>query len=310
MSSDTNDNFHSHIRRRHLPSLQALVCFEAAAREESFSRAATALCLTHSAVSRAIRLLESDFGTLLFERRGRSVFLTANGRKLAQAVGGGFDLIEKVCRELRNKDTEKRFTLACQPTLLMRWLIPQLPDFHARHPDIALQLVATSESAWEDSYDMAIRRNDIAWPADIDVSYLFPEKIGPVCRPERLPDFIAQNDGDTACSAQAVWLHTQTRADAWEVWTRRSGMSNNAASHRHFEHFYYSLQAAAAGLGLAIGPEQLVASDVQNGLLAAPFGFIEDGTGYYLLAAKHLANNEAKSHICNWLKSIATGVAP
>lgn len=142
-----------------LPPITALRCFEAAARLESFSRAADMLHLTHGAVSRAVRLIEDDLGSALFERRSRRVFLTDSGRRLAMAVREGFGQIGKAAQEIREQNATGAITLSCEPTLLMRWLIPRLPAFHAAHPDIALHLVAAGGPVRLGSgIDLAIRR--------------------------------------------------------------------------------------------------------------------------------------------------------
>ena len=109
-----------------MPSLIALRCFEAAARLENFSRAAEELHLTPGAISRAVRLLEDELGIPLFDRRSRRVYLNDAGCKLAKAVGKGMDLMRQAISELRvSARQERRWVLSCEPTLLMRWLIPR-----------------------------------------------------------------------------------------------------------------------------------------------------------------------------------------
>jgi DNA-binding transcriptional LysR family regulator len=145
-----------------LPSLLALRCVEAAARMENFSGAADELHLTHGAVSRAVRLLEDDLGIALFERRSQRVYLTGAGLSLAQAVSGGFNLMRQAVGELRaSARQEKRLLLSCEPTLLMRWLIPRWPDFQSCHPEIDVHLVAgRGPFSFASGIDLAIRRDD------------------------------------------------------------------------------------------------------------------------------------------------------
>ena len=131
MFSDRHSESGSLAVNQRLPSLLALRCFEAAARLENFSRAADELHLTHGAISRAVRLLEDELDVTLFERRGRRVFLTEVGRTLARAVSGGFGLMRQAVGELRaSAHQARRLVLSCEPTLLMRWLIPRWPAFH------------------------------------------------------------------------------------------------------------------------------------------------------------------------------------
>lgn len=128
MNTDNHGEENSPFRRRRLPSLNALRCFEAAARLENFSRAAEALCLTHGAISRAVRTLEEELGCALFERRGQRVFLSEAGRRLLAGTGPALDLIERTGETLRAEAGPTALVLSCEPTLLMRWLIRGSPD--------------------------------------------------------------------------------------------------------------------------------------------------------------------------------------
>lgn len=293
-----------------LPSLPALRCFEAAARLENFSRAATELHLTHGAVSRAVRLLEAELGVALFERRRQRVYLTDAGRTLAQAVGNGLGLMRQAVGELRaSARRERRWVLSCEPTLLMRWLIPRWPDFQARHPHLDVHLVAGGGPfSFGHGIDLAIRRDDFAWPAHYHAAPLFAERIGPVCRPDKLADWFAPHRHDPAAMtlrADAPRLHTRTRPDAWHAWATAVGHADVAAPGQTFEHFYFSLQAAVAGLGVAIGPWHLVRDDLESGVLTAPLGFIADGSHYCLLSPDPCPPHGPQARLLAWLRAKA-----
>lgn len=286
-------------------SLNALRCFAAAAGEESFTRAAASLYLTHGAVSRAVRLLEEELGVDLFERRNRRVFLTRNGRQLYAAVREGLGIIDAAARELGK--TGPTLNVSCEPTLLMRWLIPRLPDFHAGHPDIHIQLSAGGGPVdLGQGVDLAIRRNDFAWPAHWRAALLFSERVGPVCRAADRGRMVRPDaEGRPRLAPDVVLLHSATRPDAWSNWGCLSGVPVPEASGRSFEHFYFSIQAAVAGLGMAVGPWQLVRDDCESGILAAPFGFIEDGSTYYLLAREPFEPESPAGRFHFWLKEQA-----
>lgn len=286
-----------------MPSLNGLRCFAAAAEWESFSKAADQLHLTHGAISRAIRLLEEDLRVSLFERRSRRVFLTDDGRKLALAVQEGFGILQKACDALRNRTMDRPLTVSCEPTLLMRWLIPRLPDFQAAHPQIPVHLVAGGGPVeLGRGIDLAIRRNDFAWPPHYHARHLFEEQTGPVCRADRLDHFLTT---DGQLKANSLRLHSRTRPDAWATWLDLSGKAPLAAPAQTFEHFYFSLQAASAGVGIAMGPKRLVQDDIASGILAAPFGFIADGSSYYLLASELPAVDSPKALFGDWLEQLA-----
>ncbi|WP_375056594.1 LysR family transcriptional regulator [Zobellella sp. DQSA1] len=306
MNADIYCEQNSQNKGARLPSLAALRCFEAAAGTESFSRAADRLNLTHGAISRAVRLLEDELGVALFERRGRRVFLTDAGRKLAEAVRQGFGVIAATTRELREWGQNRPLTISCEPTLLMRWLIPRLPQFQVLHPDVSVQLVAGGGPIGFDSgIDLAIRRNDFDWPAHYHAVRLFDERTGPVCRADRIADFIRKDEGGSASLRPDITrLHSRTRPEAWANWWRDIGEDSDEAPEQVFEHFYFSLQAAIAGIGVAIGPWSLVCDDINSGILAAPFGFRADGSGYYLLAPKAFGQSSSQGYFQRWLHTL------
>lgn len=307
MLSDHNGEPSSPLHETRLPSLLALRCFEAAARHENFTRAATELHLTHGAVSRAVRLLEDELGLALFERRSRRVFLTEAGRKLARAVADGLGVIRLSVAELQaSARQQQRWVLSCEPTLLMRWLIPRWPAFQARHPGVEMHLVAGGGPfSFSNGIDLAIRRDDFSWPAGYCAEPLFAEKVGPVCRPDKLADWFNMSDQPAALNAGATCLHTRTRPQAWAEWATAADQTQPEAPGQVFEHFYFSLQAAVAGLGVAIGPWHLVRDDLASGVLIAPLGFVEDGSRYCLLSPQPLQAGSLQADLLEWLRGLA-----
>ncbi|MNZ83900.1 DNA-binding transcriptional activator GcvA [compost metagenome] len=108
-----------------------------------------------------------------------------------------------------------------------------------------------------------------------------------------------------ALRASAPRLHTKTRPAAWQSWQAQAGQgASDEAPTQTFEHFYFSLQAAVAGLGVAIGPYRQVCDDLEDGLLTAPLGFIQDGTGYHLLAPAPPEPGSAHETLANWLHGL------
>ncbi|MEN8512935.1 LysR family transcriptional regulator [Burkholderia sp. RS02] len=306
MISDQNGEIDSQHVRTNLPSLMALRCFEAAARHENFSRAADELCVTHGAVSRAVRLLEDDLGVALFQRRSRRVFLTDAGRKLAQAVHDGLGLMRHAAHELRTEAARaRRWVLSCEPTLLMRWLIPRWPGFQARYTGVDIHLAAAGGPfSFDSGIDMAIRRNDFAWPAGYHAERLFAERVGPVCRPDKVDAWFSGGRDGCLLKPDAPQLHTRTRPDAWKEWAVAANRPAGSGRRQMFDHFYFSLQAAVAGLGVAIGPWHLVRDDLESGVLVAPMGFVEDGSHYCLLTPEPVTAGSAQSDLLAWLKTM------
>lgn len=179
MIPEGNGDYDSLISEARMPSLLALRCFESAGRFENFARAADELHLTPGAISRAVRLLEEDLGVDLFERRSRRVFLTDAGRRLAKAVSEGLGLMNHAVREIRTDARRARqLVLSCEPTLLMRWLIPRWSDFQTRHRGLEIHLVAGGGAfSFDQGIDLAIRRDDFPRPLGYHAETLFPEKV-------------------------------------------------------------------------------------------------------------------------------------
>lgn len=283
-----------------LPPLNTLLPFEATVRHASVTRAAQELHLTHGAVSRQILNLERALGAPLFERRPRSMRPTAAAQQLAAAIRDALDQVDAAARQVSRARDTGTLALSCEPTLLMRWLIPRLPDLVASTPSVNLHLSAGGGTVFfaRDEIDVAIRRDDFAPAEGITRSHLFDERIGPVCRPD-----IAARLTDPAQLGGWPLLHTRTRPQAWSDWRRHARVRFPASTEQTFEHFYLALQAAVAGLGIAIGPYALVQDDLTRGQLAAPFGFVPDNTSYHLLSIRPPDQDDRIAVLLRWLRS-------
>jgi LysR family transcriptional regulator, glycine cleavage system transcriptional activator len=280
-----------------LPSLLALRAFEAAARLGQFGKAGDELHVTHSAISRQVRSLEKDLGLELFERRNRAVFLTDAGKRLLETTRLAFRQIAETSAELRS-GLPSPLVVSCEPTLTQRWLIPRLPGFHALHPDIVIHVQAAGGpvSLDRDRIDCAIRRSDFTWAPDVHAETIVEERVGPVCAPQHVEEHSLQQ------LLTLPRVHSATRLDAWDRWAADKGILLPAAPSRTFEHFYLSLEAATAGLGVAIGPEPLVIDAVRSGRLVAPFGFKANGFRYVLLSRTQVRADVRKAKFLDWLR--------
>ena len=279
-----------------LPPLNALRVFEAAARHGSFVRAAQELHVTHGAVSRQIRQLESHLGVPLFERRNRAVFLTRQGTELFAVCAAALAQLAEAIDRLRAPPAQAPLVLSCEPTVAMRWLIPRLPAFSARHPALQLHLLTAGGPVdfARDRVDVALRRNDFPWSPGCHAEHVAPELMGPVCHPGAAAA-LASGGGVKA-------LHARTRPTAWWQWQAAAGHAPPPGPAAHFEHFYLCLQAAAAGLGAAMGSAYMVEDDVRDGRLAAPFGFVCDGSDYVLLSPVPFAGDGRRMLLLDWLR--------
>lgn len=288
---------------RELPSLNALRAFEAAARLESVSRAAVELHVTHGAVSRQIRALEAELGVPLFGREGRGLTLTPAGRQLRDGAASAFAQLRQTCDKLRQESSQTPFVLGCTGSVLARWVIPRLERIGRDLPDLKLHLSAIGElpSPALSGLDAALLLAEPPWPTEWQAHTLSPERIGPVLSP-RHPRYTALRKASIDALCKEALLHTASRPQAWPAWARAQRIATGRLHYgQSFEHLYYLLEAAVAGLGVAIAPQPLVADDLAAGRLVAPWGFSTTPASWVLCAPKR-AGDARLAALMNWLQ--------
>jgi DNA-binding transcriptional LysR family regulator len=295
---------HSNAVARNLPPLNALRAFEAVARLESVSRAAAELHVTHGAVSRQLRTLEEALGAALFVRQGRGVVLTPLGHRLHDAAATAFDPLRAAWAELRRGPQQAPLVLGCPGSVLARWMIPRLDRLARERPELQLHLSAneTSPDAQLSGLDAALLIASPPWPQDWRVHVLAPERIGPVVGP-RWPGAERLQGASPQALADHALLHTASRPQAWRDWAARVDIDGDGLRMgTGFDHLYYLLEAAVAGLGIAIAPEPLVADDLATGRLLAPWGFVETDAHWVLCAPKR-ATDPRIDRLADWLRN-------
>ncbi|CAH0301379.1 LysR family transcriptional regulator [Pseudomonas koreensis] len=287
-----------------LPPLNALRAFEATARLNSVSQAAEQLHVTHGAVSRQLKVLEEHLGVSLFVKDGRGLKLTDAGVRLRDASAEAFDRLRSVCAELTQSTADAPFVLGCSGSLLARWFIPRLGRLNADLPDLRLHLSAGEGDLdpRRPGLDALLLFAEPPWPADMQVYELAAERIGPVMSPlysgyQKLHTAVAADLFDEPV------LHTTSRPQAWPSWAQQNHLDPKALKlGQGFEHLYYLLEAAVAGLGVAIAPEPLVIEDLKAGRLVAPWGFCETPAQLALWLPKRAADGRARQ-LAQWLKN-------
>ncbi len=287
---------------RDVPPLNGLRAFEAAARHMSVVRAADELHVTHGAVSRQIKQLEAQLDIQLFERRNRAVFLTPHGSVLFEACSEAMSRLGHAIRQIKSRsgDEQKRpLVVSCEPTIAMRWLIPRLATFAERHPDQLIHLLTAGGKVdfARDKVDVALRRNDFTVNDSHHVESIAPELMGPVCAPMHASSLLTHGN-----DRPLTTLHSRSRPSAWKRWQSVRETSFTLCGEQHFEHFYLSLQAASAGLGVAIGSAYMVEDDLRDQRLVAPLGFMADGSEYILLSPVAFADDPRRLLFLDWIR--------
>ncbi|RZJ03069.1 MAG: LysR family transcriptional regulator, partial [Brevundimonas sp.] len=278
--------------------LTALRAFDAFARHGAMTLAARELSVTHGAVSRQIATLQASLGVDLVEGPRHRLRLTRAGRALADELAPAFAAIRRGVDAARGASPIE-IEVSCLGTLAVKWLIPRLHGFMDRHPDIRVRL---SESYApvdfrRDRFDAAIRIFEQGQTAPgAEVSEIMPQMQGLVGSPAAVPPGSRWDD-----LAGLPRLHAATFPESWRVWSGLSGVTLGAATvEREFGHNHSLIEAAAAGLGLAIVPWAFVAPDLASGRLVAPFGFLRR-TSRFVFVRPAGRTNAAVDAFRDWL---------
>ena len=257
---------------RKLPVLRTLQSFEAVAEHPSFSAAAESLGMTHGAVSHQMRSLERWLGKELFERHSGGVRLNEEGERLKRACARAFSILEEGCSQVREQAPVRKLTIGCSATFLARWLLPRVELFsrRSRAPMLVFQSRTDVNSVLTGKVDVLITSQSGRPSAHVRAVPRTADAIGPVCAPgwAEMP----RKPGDVA---KCPLLHATSRLDAWGEWGTAVNIPDDLSQGRRFDSLSLTIEAARAGLGLAMTPEFLVRGDVGNGRLAAPLGFVK-----------------------------------
>jgi LysR family glycine cleavage system transcriptional activator len=255
---------------RRLPALNALKSFEAAARHESFTRAAEELCVTQGAVSHQVKALEEELGIKLFNRERQRLVITESGREYLVVVRDALDRIALGTERLMQRQSSGALTISTSPDFAAKWLVHRLSRFAEAHPDIDLRVSATMhhvDFARED-VDLAVRHGDGNW-AGLHVERLSAEQLFPVCSP-KLADG-RQRLSKPADVLKFPLLHLDSK-EHWPRWLEAAGVADADVSHGPvMNRASMLIDAAVDGQGIALARTTLAAWDLVNGRLVRPF---------------------------------------
>lgn len=268
---------------RSLPSLNAVRSFVAVARHLSFTKAAADLSVTQGAVSRMMQTLHADLGVELFRRVGRGIELTPTGEAFYSEASQALDRIASAARAARQQDGGV-LRVSALPTLAQRWLVPRLKRFQAENPDILVDVSVSEHNVdfTKEPMDVAIRFGVAGWPGSVTTP-LMAETIGVFCAPSLLeqgPPLRHPSD----LPRHRLLQHT-TRPDSWRGYLGAFGLTlPESALSLGFEHFFMIIEAASAGMGVALLPIFLVQDDLTSGRLVQPFSETLRQRGSYFIA--------------------------
>lgn len=292
------------VNPNRLPPLNALRVFEAAARHQNFSRAAAELHVTQGAVSRQVKLLEEYLGLELFHRRPQGLDLTERGSVLLPDISESLQRITKITQKVASKEQDIKVLVA--PTLGTRWLVPRLLRFKDGHPELNVS-VGLFHSSYDEffkgSYDCGIDCFETGGtrPEGFNATLLCREKLTPVCSPVLIQRVHLLEPKDLAFH---TLLHPAPDYPYdWRKWLRAAGLHEfKIDDGNHFDTLEMAVQAAIAGLGVAMADLLLFQDEIDSGRLVAPFDLVvSDDTGYFFFCPSDRTDEPKIVAFRDWL---------
>ncbi|KJK15750.1 LysR substrate-binding domain-containing protein [Pseudomonas sp. NPDC087612] len=292
---------------RHLPPLDTLIAFEAVVRTGSFTRAASELYLTQSAVSKQIKLLEQHLGALLFERRARGIALTAAGDGFNAIVEPMLESLLANVLRLKSGHGSRNVSVICTHAVAQYWLFPRLLRFNEQHPELTVNIHASNEISESDigNYDFGILYGHGHW-SSLKASKLFDEAIYPIASVKRALPAV-----QSLSALQALPL-IQLDASAWNCldwqdWFGHQGLRYQAPANAvTFNQVNLVFDAVMQGMGVGLGWEFMARERIDNGLIRQVSEFVvHTGQADYLVHDKQALRSPAAQVFEDWLLALS-----
>lgn len=286
---------------RKLPFLNGIRAFEAAARAKGFAKAADELHVTPAAISRMVQLLEQRIGVALFERKPNRLALTAAGIAYQAGLTQIFDQLAVLTAQITAMAGSRVLTIGVGPTFATRWLIPRLANFQKKEPDLEVRFVTGGATVpYNDEWTCGIRLGRGDWP-DFVADRLFAADLTPVCSPATAKRLKTPLD-----LRNATLLRVAHAADDWPRWFKAAERSKIRLKGPEFEYYGQALQAAADGVGVAMGIRPYVDDDLKAGRLVAPFAkSVSKGEHWYLIYRNGRKDEAAFQAFRTWIMCVA-----
>jgi LysR family glycine cleavage system transcriptional activator len=286
-----------------LPPLAALRAFSAYAQTGSVSAAGRALNVSHAAVSQQMRALETHMGVALLDRRGRSMTLTPDGQALAFTLQGAFESIAETVDALRGAEDDRPLQIACTPSFASMWLMPRLPRFRERHPDIDMMINPTPHitDPARGGLDVALRFGTGPWPG-FDCRPLMPAPLLLVGAPRLFPDGLPRRPEDLL---RYPWLQ-ELGTNETSRWLESRGVTATRASAIIHLPGNLLLDGLRSGQGVAVATRLAVEADLESGRLVALFE--DEAETYYHVVTRPGPARPALRAFLRWLRREARNV--
>jgi len=292
-----------------LPPMTTLRVFEAAARHESFARAAEELHVTPAAVSHQVKALEAFVGVELFRRQARGLTITEPGRVALPLLREGLERFREGVARMRRAEEPRRLTISANTSFATMWLISRLERFRNLHPDIDILLDVSDNIAdlFGLEADIAIRYGGGGY-SGLHWERIVGLREYPVCSPALLEGehpLLTPDDLRHHTLLHGMWFDESDVWPTWNVWLKASGVDGVIADKGlRFTHCSMAVKAAVEGQGVALGSDFLIGDDVAAGRLVCPFELgvgAPDSFAYYLVTLPERLNNPRIAAFRSWL---------
>ncbi|KAA8995232.1 transcriptional regulator GcvA [Affinibrenneria salicis] len=288
-----------------LPPLHALICFEVAGRLMSMKKAADELHVTPGAISQQIAKLEQWLQVRLFVRGARTLALTQQGQTYLRALRPALSQINEATSRLMQTAEQRNITISCTSGFAMQWLLPRLPAFEKISPATDIQIGTTHRKVdlLAEGVDFAIRHGLGRYPGLI-AERLIDDPLLPVCSPTLLPADRSQLSASEI--AAFPLLHDEHKQD-WALWLQAGGADPTAAGLGPvFVDSNGVIEAAIAGLGIALIRPALVQRELADGRLTTPLPVaLETPLAYYLVYDQSALFQPVNQRFHRWLTACA-----
>jgi LysR family glycine cleavage system transcriptional activator len=292
---------------KRMPSFKSIEAFVVVARALSFTEAASALHLTVPAVSRRIKNLETELGVSLFHRKPRALQLTEAGESYLSHLAPAIETIRHASDRVRGHSHGHSLKVSLPASLAANWLVPRLPSFHAKHRGIQIELQSMNGCADLDASeaDLAVWPGTGDWPG-LRAQRLLDMDAYPVCG----ADFLGAGQPLRSLDdlLQCPLLGIAGQEDFWPEWLRAAGIVGPARVQQVFDNFHLLYQAAASGLGVALGVDVIVGPYLEASQLVRPFDVSFRLTkGYYVVCRSSDWTQRPIGTFRQWLMTQAGG---
>lgn len=285
-----------------LPPLNGLRAFDVSGRRLNFRAAADEMGVTQGAVAQQVRQLEAHLGITLFERLPKGLALTPAGRSYHERIAQAFAELRSATAQLKPEDG--KVLISVTPTFASKWLIPNLPDFSNRHPEIDLRILATEKvsSFHSDGIDLAVRQGSPPFGAALDATLLFRQNLIAVVAPKLVQTARPPYSDETLAHLPKI----HDTHDLWPKVLSEWGIGDQSKRGLRLSQTALAVDAAISGQGVALVSRFLVANDIAAGTLLEIGQLISVGAqDFYLLTLRKTASNAAIETVVSWLTSQA-----